>query len=201
VTLPPSQVTMTVGCGRKVAGMLHETVALADGGTLTATSSKVVPVGDHGLPESMIYTHQGGDDQPQLAIEIQVWDGVPVCTRVELTAKPDTNVQVRPKHLKDVGGMVDPVIEAAGVQFGYSPNGPTGWGRAMPGSLDEQRARLHSVRGSRRKITPAFLERVAETYRTAPTPKLESLSATFGCSERSAARYVGKARAEGFLHD
>lgn len=180
--------------------MMFEKVVLADGGTLAATSRKVMPVGDHGLPESMIYTHQGGDDQPQLALEIQVWDGVPVCTRIELTAKPDTNVQVRPKHLKDVAGIVDPVIEAAGIQFGYS-HGPTGWGRAVPGSLDEQRARLHSVRGSRRKITPAFLERVAATYQAAPAPKLESVATTFGCSERSVARYVSKARAEGFLHD
>jgi hypothetical protein len=176
---------------------------LDDGGELTwEEGDQLVPVGigDHRLPEKMTYTHPGGDTQPGCVIEIQVWaGGVPVCARVELLAKPDTNVQVRSKHLKDLAGMVDPVIEMAGVRFGFSRNGPTRWGLASPGSLDEQRGRLRSVRSARRKITPAFLERVASTYQTAPTPKLESVAVAFGCSERSAARYVTAAREAGLL--
>lgn len=95
--------------------------------------------------------------------------------------------------------MIEPVIEQAGVRFGFSRNGPTGWGRTLPGSLDDQRARLRSVRVARRKITPQFLERVAETYRAAATPKLDAVAQTFECSERSAARYVTEARKRGLL--
>jgi hypothetical protein len=82
----------------------------------------------------------------------------------------------------------------AGVRFAWTRNSDTGWARAIPGTLDEQRARLHSVRNSRGKITPALLERVATTYRNAEPPKLVAVADAFECSERSAARYVTAAR-------
>lgn len=180
--------------------MKIQTWETPDGGELTWPSgARVVPVGEHGMPERMTYRHEGGDSQPGCVIEIEVWDGVPVCAKAELLAKPDSKVQVRPKHLKDLAGMIDPVIEMAGVRFGFSRNGQGGWGLESPGPSDDQRARLRSVRASRRKITRPFLEQVASTYTTAPTPKLESVAAAFDCSERSAARYVTAAREAGLL--
>ncbi|WP_131816279.1 hypothetical protein [Mycolicibacterium porcinum] len=179
-----------------------KTVALEDGGQLIwPAGARTMPVGDHGLPERWTYKHPGGDDQPGCVLEFEVWDGVPVCARLELLAKADSRIQVRPKHLKDVAGMIDSVIEAAAVRFGMDEKGRTGWGRRSPGSANDQRARLHSVRASRRKITPAFLEQVASTYQAAPKPKLESVSAAFGCSERSAARYVTAAREAGLIDE
>lgn len=170
----------------------------SDGGEFTWEGGvKLTPVGDHGMPARVTYRHEGGPEQPGCVIDIEVWEGVPVCARAELVAKD--GVQVRPKHLKDLAGMVDPVIETAGVVFGFTRNGETGWGQAYPGSVDDQRARLHSVRASRRAINSALLERVSEVYREASKPKLEAVAAEFNCSERSAARYVTAARKEGLL--
>ncbi len=179
---------------------MKQTVLLQDGGELVwPTGVGLVPVGEHALPERMIYKHEGGPKQPRCLIEIQVWDGVPVCARAELTSKRDDRIAVRARDLKALSGMVDSVIEAAGVVWGFTRTGPTGWGLASPASPEEQRARLRSVRSSRRKVTPAFLKKIAETYKTAPTPKLESVAAAFECSERSAARYVGAAREAGLI--
>jgi hypothetical protein len=94
--------------------------------------------------------------------------------------------------------MVDR-LEMTGIRFAWTRNGDTGWTRAMPGTLADQKARLRSVRESRQKITPAFLERVASTYRNADAPKLSAVADAFECSERSAARYVATARKAGLL--
>ncbi|WP_133062633.1 hypothetical protein [Mycolicibacterium peregrinum] len=132
-------------------------------------------------------------------IEIAVRDGVPVCARAELIAKD--GVQVRPKDLKALAGMVDPVIEAAGVVFGFKRDGAAGWGQAFPGSIDDQRARLRAVRGARRTINTELLKKVAAVYKSAPKPKLEAVATELNCSERSAARYVTAARKEGLIND
>lgn len=182
---------------------LGRTVGTEEGGWYWwPTDSEVVPVGDHGLPTQLRYWHEGGDEQPGCVIEIEVWDGTPVCTRAELIGKPDSPIPVRSKDLKALAAMVDPIIERAGVMFGFSRNGAAGWGLAQPGSIDDQRARLRSVRSSRRRLdNPVFLKEVAEVYNSAPKPKVTAIVDAFDCSERNAYRFIGAAREAGLIDD
>lgn len=179
-----------------------QTVMTEEGGEyIWPAGVDVVPVGEHGMPQRLIYKHEGSDAQPGCLIEIEVWEGAPVCSRIELIGKPDTRIAVRAKDLKELSRMVDVVIERAGVVFGFGRTSASGWGLASPGSTEDQRARLRSVRASRRKVTPAFLQQVADVYQSASAPRLEAVADAFGCSERSAARYVTAARSGGFIHE
>jgi hypothetical protein len=182
---------------------MKQTTVLADGGRLIWPSGvDIAQVGDVGMPEHLIYEHNGGEAQPGVVIEIEVWDGEPVCTRAELIAKPESQIPVRPKDLRALSRVIDNVIEAAGIQYGFRKTGPTSWGMGLPGSMEEQRDRVKSVRASRRKIdNPTFLKRIAEFYGEAPTPKLESVADEFDCSPRSAARYVTAAREAGLIDE
>jgi hypothetical protein len=162
--------------------------------------AEAVPVGEHGMPQRLRYWHEGGDEQPGCVIDIEIWDGAPVCVRAELISKPQ--IPVRAKDLKTLAGMIDPVIERAGVMLGFSSLGERGWGLASPGSIDEQRARLASVRSSRRRLdNPVFLKEVAEAYNGAPTPKVTAVVKAFDCSERNAYRFITAAREAGLIHE
>jgi hypothetical protein len=178
------------------------TIGLRGGAELIWPSgASLVQVGDHGMPERVIYRHPGGDNQPGCVIEVEVWDGVPVCSRAEIIGKSHEQIPVRAKDLKALAGMIDSVIEAAGITFGHNRT-VTGWGLGFPGSDGDQLERRRSVQGARRKLSaPGFLERVAHVYEAAPKPKLEVIADEFDCSERSAARYVAAAREAGLIHE
>lgn len=162
-------------------------------------SEPIVPLGEHGVPRVVTVSHPGGESEPLLRLEIQVWDGTPVCSKIELIGKPETGAQIRVKHLKTLAGVLETLVEQACVNLGFDRRGDTGWVTSFPLSVDTQRSRRRSVTGARRKITPQFLERVAAAYRDAEAPRLDAVAAEFDCSERSAARYVSKAREAGLI--
>jgi len=162
-------------------------------------SDPIVPVGEHGMPKVVTVSHPGGGLEPLLRLEIQVWNGTPVCSKVELIGKSEAGAQVRVKHLKTLAGVLEDLVEQVCVNLGFDRNGDTGWTTAFPLAVETQRSRRRAVSGSRRKITRQFLERVAAVYRDAEAPRLDAVAVEFDCSERSAARYVAKAREAGLL--
>jgi hypothetical protein len=175
-------------------------LGLPDGGELE-WSGDTVPVGDHGLPERLTYTHPGGEKQPACRIEIEVWDGAPVCTGAELIGRPEERIAVLPKDIGALSTMIDYVIEEAGLRLGARRNDARGWGLANPPSVEEERARLRSVRAARRAGNDVELQRVAEIYKNALPPKLTAVADAFGWSERTAARRKKKAVEKGFLDE
>ena len=66
-----------------------DTRVLPDGGELIYDPRSIVAVGDRGIPRSVLYRHPGGENEPAFEVKIEVWDGVPVCTEVNVMATPD----------------------------------------------------------------------------------------------------------------
>jgi len=181
--------------------MAWETIPLTDGGTLAAIGDpEVRPVGDHGVPAKMRYSHPGGANQPALDIGIEVRDGVPVCTEIRLVAS-DLG-QVRVKDLTLLAGILEKrITELASLSVWDRTE--RGWGKASV--IDELHRTAHerSVRNARqanrRRVTPDLLARVAEVYVAASGNRLEVIQKAFEVSERTAARYVTRAREAGLL--
>src|SRR4051794_14583781 len=172
-----------------------DTHQLTDGGTLSALGPpEVLPIGQHGLPTKMRYTHPGGENQPGLEIGIEVRDGVPVCTEVRLVATDSR--QVRVKDLTLLAGILENRVEELATIAAWDRT-ERGWGKDSVITESHHKARGRSVRtarqSNRRKVTTELLSRVAEVYAAATGNKLEVIQGAFDVSERTAARYVSRA--------
>jgi hypothetical protein len=52
---------------------MKTTRVLPDGGELVYDWARVVPVGDRGIPETVLYRHFGESNQPAYEIRLEVW--------------------------------------------------------------------------------------------------------------------------------
>ncbi|WP_156737743.1 hypothetical protein [Mycobacterium sp. E735] len=181
-------------------------IGLPDGGELEESMrAQIVPVGDHGVPSPVVYRHGGGEGQPALELTLEVWNGVPVCTSLSMTAKPDNNVHIRAKDIKLVATQLENSIEywmsfLAYVREPAKP-GRRGWKREH--SPSARRAALGTVRTARReirrKMTDDLLRNVASTYKAVTSARTEAVARAFNVSHRTAQRYIEKAREAGLL--
>lgn len=162
-------------------------------GNAVYDSSTVVTVGDRLLPAEILVTFPG-KNQPALTMRIVVRKGIPVCT--ELSLKADETTEVRAKDLSLV--RIDDWLEYITAACSESAESSViTVGEPDAGALKAVR---QARKATRRSVTPEILERVAGIYREhiADRP-VQAVMAAFGTSERTAARYVERCRAEGLL--
>jgi len=104
-------------------------------------------------------------------------------------------------HVKDVANRLEDCVHEWLALLGYKRVGPgkfVGLGRD---DLRESRRVITSARRqTRRKMTGEHLTAVAEAYNAAKGgPGVEAVAAAFSVSERTAWRYIEKAREAGLL--
>lgn len=161
-------------------------------------SSRYVGVGDVLVPETMVISTPGDASTPSVRARVEVRDGAPRVVSIAFESGP-ADGEVRQSHLRSVevsallefhGGMamkIEDTDDGAVVSFGERLDGA-----AVARTIRNER--------SRRRLTRAFLEQVAEVYRAnidhAPT---RAVRERFYVSERAASGYVAAARDAGLL--
>jgi hypothetical protein len=164
-----------------------------DGGDVEPTKARVVPMGDGGSFEQLTYRRGG------VEVVFEVRERVPVCIKVLLTPDPDTGEPVRAKDLAEIrlDNLREDVYAAAGVFEG----GPNLWAHVHMDGEDWFRRDRRKVReaSKRRKITPEFLQHVAETHTAASGAKVAAVADAFGVDKRTAHRYIAAAREKGLI--
>jgi hypothetical protein len=183
--------------------LITNTREFADGGVLEwSTAAKIVPISDGsiGLPAKLTYRHDGVPPQPALRVDIEIADGVPVCTGVQLTGEAGTSaVRVRDLRAVPLEAILDGVTGAAAHER-HGRGWRIVWGA---GAKSDQRRGVRAIRAakreSRRKITPSFLEEVAATWRAIDGAKVSGIADHFGVRPRTASRYIRAAKEERLL--
>ncbi len=174
-----------------------------------------VRVGDRLLPAHIKVDAQATGEEPAYRIDLAVINGVPTCTGVTVTAtKPRGILQVDLSAL-NLADICTDVFAAFSLRIVSSGDGTVGEGEsqatyhytvATAGATDSERrgaAKLiqRSRRGANsRKITPEFLEQVAEIYREHFADKpTAAVMVAFGVGPRMASNYVRRARDADYL--
>lgn len=171
-------------------------------GRATWNPADKVQVGDRRrVPREIFVQIRGSKNEPDLAMKIEVREGLPQWVEVVLRARPD-GPEVRDKDLAAIrlSDWLDQIVAECSLK--YSGAGPGGWeGWSKPVNDRDAVADIRRARSGRpRTITSERLQKVAEVYRQhfdkRPT---EAVMRSFGVSHRTAARYVQQARAAGHL--
>ena len=183
---------------------------LADGGRVirpTGPTGEVVAIGDRGgVPRHIRYEHPGDGTHPGVEIGIEVVEGVPWVTFVALLGEPGAR-RVKAADVKAVAGRLEDLVESALSTASYEqPKGKSSWlairSLSKPNAEAETMA-LPEIRRARkranRKVTSELLQQVADVYRKGDPAPTEAVRRAFGCSHRTAARYVQLARDAGLL--
>lgn len=148
-------------------------------------------------------TFPGGkhDPQPELEFVIEVVEGAPICTRL-LLARREGRREIRQGDLRaiELDNWIEQIVAAVASLY------PEEGGKFLLDPDDADMRRLRSQvrgmqRGAKRRVTHKLLREVADVYAAhaeagAPT---KAVRLTFGTSERTAARWVARAREEGLL--
>lgn len=178
------------------SGYAHAVVA--DGAKLPA----MVEVGDRAVPAMIDMVFPGVDGQPKLTARFEVVDGYPQCRDLHISSHDDGR-GIRPLDIEAirVNDWTDTVFAAFANDITdrsdgrFIASGPT---TDMLGTLGDF-GRARQGKGAR-KITPAFLQKVADVYRENfdgnPT---QAVADTFGVAHRTASLYLTKARAAKLL--
>lgn len=178
------------------------TLLLRDGGEIVWDGTRIVAVGDRGLPERVVYRHSGDGKQSGLEIEITVRKGVPVTTRVTFFDPTEGTTGVRGAKLGD--REVDQLVGLLLPEVTYQPDpDDDGWMKRILVDATERRAAARTIerarRQTRRRMSDEDLHRVAETYQAADPPKHMAIAKAFFVTPRTAQRYIEKAREADFL--
>jgi hypothetical protein len=181
------------------------TVVLPDGSELVYDALDIVPVGDRGIPRTVVHRRPAGGNQPAHEITITVKNGVPGVAEFRLI--DEAHIRGVEIKLGSVGldRLVTDWLTKVTYQRGETAGHPDAdWVKIYP---DTETRRLASVRAikqarrgtRRRRTTHEHLRKVAETYKAAPLPKHKKVALAFGVDPRTAQRYIEKARAAGLL--
>jgi hypothetical protein len=158
---------------------------LRDGGKVVVPDVKdFADMGD-GFAYRRATYHQDG-----VEIEWEVRNGAPQCTSVLLTGGGLRTKDLQAIKLDDIREIVYSTIGigtfAGDEEYVMTPS--------------DSRKEVNRA-ASRRKMTPEFLARVGEIHRRAPEGRrLAAVIAAFDVHERSALRYIAKARDEGYIN-
>ncbi|PVB19103.1 hypothetical protein [Mycobacteroides abscessus] len=201
---PPAAPVDPAGAPKVLAGMSKAVMPIMAEGTHRQVgtiywdvSVPLVRVRDVLLPEKIHAEFGGGSNQPGLKLTIEVINGVPGYTRIELVAKPGGQIIPRDMQLaKDrlTSWLYDKILIAAAQR----PDSPAPGAPSWTDPATAKRAVQHRPR----TITAELLREVAAIYqaniRHAPT---EAVADALGVKWRTAARYVQLCREpeNGFL--
>jgi hypothetical protein len=167
---------------------------LPDGGEVEPTKQRVVPIGDDddGAYEQLTYRRAG------IEVVFEVWDRVPVCTKIALAADRENGKPLRAKDLADI--RLDELREDAFATAGVFERNPAGgWIHKLSAeSFGRDRRKVQGA-ARRRKITPELLQRVAQTHAAAEGARVAAVADEFGVTMRTAHRYIAAARAADFI--
>lgn len=166
---------------------------------------EMVRVGDRLVHGLIRVTFPGAAGQPRLEAVIDSTAGVPRCTDLRLVAV-DGGREVRSTDLRsvEVETLLEAIVPLFSMEGEWSDDGSFQGVERVPDSNSEDFRRARSAlrqvrRASRRKVTPALLEQVAEVYRDSPERPAEAVELAFGVSPRTAFRYISMAREQGHL--
>lgn len=177
---------------------------LGDSGWLAFDRGDLVRVGDRLLVRQIRATFPPGAGYPGLELDFEVMDGVPQCRAVRMKAAEGER-EVRTSDLRAI-----PLTDWVEHFFALTATVITGEDESgvIEGvvTLDEKAVRktekvVQQARSAgRRKITDDFLREVADIYRAHIDERpVEAVRLAMAVQYRTAAMYVERARAEGFL--
>jgi hypothetical protein len=160
-------------------------------------TSPRVPLADVYVPERIDALFYGGPHQPRVELTIEMRDGYPGYTRVELASDPGSP-QIMTKHVQLACGRLtiwrDMILEAAAQDTDHD---------AVPGepSWADKSTAKNAVAGARRqqrwKLTPEHLAAVAGLYRAhVDENPVKAIEVHYGVPERTAARWVQMCRSD-----
>lgn len=179
------------------------TLTFWDGcGRATYEPGDRVEIGDRRIPREILVKVRGRRNEPDLAMKIEVRDGIPQWVDLWMKARPDGS-EIRDKHLVSIRlkEWLQLIVAMCSTKYsGTGPGGTTIWSQPVhdPTAIPDIR---RSLSGRPRTVTPDRLHKVAEIYRQhfdegRPT---DAVARSFGVAHRTAARYVQQARAAGLL--
>jgi hypothetical protein len=155
-------------------------------------------VGDRAFPRRIEF-QSGGGPMPWLTMRIEVREGVPVCTFLQLESdNPDNDVRM--KHLKyvQIEQWITHIVSTCSRTVEQTRRG--GW---VLRSSDKTREGDKAVeRMQRRRRDPndrELLERVAALYTANPDAPLVAIGHELGMSPRTAARWAARCSDAGLL--
>ncbi|OLZ43262.1 hypothetical protein BS329_39940 [Amycolatopsis coloradensis] len=162
-------------------------------------------VRDQLIPPEVMVEMPSAPDLPSLTMKIEMRKEVPVCTEITIRAKEDgrevRTTDLRAVQLQDLLELIVTAVSSKIISAG--PEGLV-LGDNQGATTENFDAALATIRaarkGTRARITDDFLREVAETYRAnvdgSPTKAVEE---KYGVEYRTAARWVERARAKGYL--
>lgn len=152
------------------------------------------------VPNRIVFRARGGDDKPSLSMGIEIRDGAPACTYLELSA--GERADVRAKHLRPIRFeefVTEIVVACAANHVVFDPHrGPQVY---QPEVTRDDVRDIEQMQRRRRdpRTDRELLERVAELYRRHPEAPNQAVAAEFEVSERTAARWAGYCSEAGLL--
>ncbi|BBY89303.1 Uncharacterised protein [Mycolicibacterium tokaiense] len=163
------------------------TIRLRDGGVVVIADIKdLVELGEGTAARNAVYRRDG------MEIAWEVRDRVPLCTSVVLRAD-DSGLRTKDLHAIRLDDVREIVYEAVGIGVSNSD------GDEFELTPAETRKAVNHA-ASRRTMTDERLRRVADIHRKAPEGRrTAAVRAAFNVHERTAPRYIAKAKDEGYL--
>jgi hypothetical protein len=154
-------------------------------------------IGKYAIPRKIRFI-TGGGPVPSLTMGIEVRNGAPTCTYLELVAGSDN--EVRAKHLKLI--PIERWVKRIWTECADEVVA-TKTGRVFITGVATAEKLAAVERMQRRRRDPrqdrALLERVAALYRQHPHAPNKAVAAEFGVSERTAGRWAEYCSAAGLL--
>lgn len=173
--------------------LLRRDVALNIGTAYYDFAGGTEVVGDRRVPSVMFFDAPGGRDSPRLHMRFEVRQGVPVCAELRVIAK-DGGSEVQSKWLRLI--RLEDWMETVVAGCSEHIDSPT-QSSLRETTRDDVRNVRTARKQTRRTVTPELLAKVAEIYREHfyDNP-VQVISAAFGVSVRTAARYVQHCRSD-----
>ena len=156
-----------------------------------------VRIVDVWLPQQVDAVLYGGDRTPRVELTIEVRNGVPGYTRVEISTPAHTGRHLISRDMTVVRDQLtywlDLIVEAVAQPTDAEPIAAPSWADRTVTRDSVSAAR----RPQRRQITPELLADVAALYRANITGSpIDAIKRALGCSTRTAARYVEMCRSD-----
>jgi hypothetical protein len=154
-------------------------------------------IGDQAIPRKILF-QSGGGPQPWLTMGIELVNGVPECTYLELDA--DNASPVRDKHLKLI--RIEQWVKQIVATCAQRVESTSATQRTLIHGAATHQQMKAVERLQRRRRDPndrELLEQVAELYKANPDAPLTAIGHALGMSTRTAARWAARCSEVGLL--
>jgi len=160
--------------------------------------SNMVDVGNRVVPRRIYAAIEGGPDEPDVQMIVEVRQGLPVCTAVGFTSRADgPEVRVRDLKSAPIVDWTDEIVAACS-HLRMESGGIMQV--AGPEARATARREVARARVGRPAVSSEYLEKVAKVYREHSDDRpTHAVQRAFGGSYRTAARNIERARAAGLL--